>query len=53
MDNRVLIMELDTDASVSIISEKTWREVLQRPPFSSSPVKLRMYTRKLGAEHGV
>ena len=37
-------MELDTGASVSIVSEKTWKSKLRKVKLSRSPVRLRTYT---------
>ena len=37
-------MELDTGASVSLVSEKTWRKQLQEVPLQHSDTTLRTYT---------
>ena len=42
--NIPLEMELDTGASVSLISEGTWKRVLKAPPLSQSDVRLKTYT---------
>ena len=39
-----LQMELDTGASVSIVSEKTWKALPQAPNLQRSPIKLKTYT---------
>ena len=39
-----LPMELDTGASVSLISERTWREQFQAAPLESTSVVLKTYT---------
>ena len=44
VEGKPLRMELDTGASVSIISEKTWKTELQAPPLAKSSIKLKTYT---------
>ncbi len=44
VDTKPLQMELDTGASVSIVSEKTWKTVLDAPALAVSPIKLKTYT---------
>ena len=39
-----LEMELDTGASVSLVSEKTWKRVLNASPLKHSEVRLKTYT---------
>ena len=39
-----LKMELDTGASVSLVSKKTWREKLGSPPLSKRKIVLRAYS---------
>ena len=39
-----LTMELDTGASVSLISKKTWKNTLKSPPLSPSEIKLKTYS---------
>ena len=57
MDSRILVplllngsskvnFELDTGASVSVISEKTWRDDLKGIPLKKSGISLRTYTGK-------
>ena len=44
LDGNPVQMELDTGASLSIISEKMWRSTLQAPVLAQSRVQLRTYT---------
>ena len=44
LDGNPVQMELDTGASLSIISEKMWRSNLQVPVLAQSRVQLRTYT---------
>jgi len=39
-------MELDTGASMSIMSEEAWKKSFTRAPLEKSQIKLRMYTRE-------
>ena len=44
VDARPLQMELDTGASVSIISERTWSTALGSPSLTKSDIRLKTYT---------
>ena len=44
VEGKPVKMELDTGASVSIISEKTWQEVFGAPQLTKCAIKLRTYT---------
>ena len=44
VDAQPLQMELDTGASVSIISEKTWKRIIGAPELTASRIKLATYT---------
>lgn len=44
VDGKALKMELDTGASVSIVSKKTWQEVLGSPLLTPSMLRLKTYT---------
>ena len=44
IDQKPLVMELDTVASVSPISEETWKQVFLMMPLDSSRVKLNTYS---------
>ena len=44
IEGKALAMELDTGASVSIVSKKTWKNWLGAPSLSPSSLRLRTYT---------
>lgn len=44
VDGRPLHMQLDTGASVTVVSEKTWHELFPNRPVNQSLVKLKTYT---------
>ena len=44
IEGRILSMELDTGASMSIVSEKIWKEILKSPTLSPSRIRLKTYT---------
>ena len=44
IDGQPLVMELDTGASVSIVSEVTWMKVLKGCSLRPSPIRLKTYT---------
>ncbi len=44
VESKPLQMELDTGASVSIVSEQTWKSVFHTPTLVKSPIKLKTYT---------
>lgn len=44
VEDRLLQMELDTGASVSIILEKVWKEIFHTPELRTSEIKLKTYT---------
>ena len=44
VDQKPMVMELDTGASLSLISERTWRKTLGGVPLENSEIKLRTYS---------
>lgn len=44
VDERPLSMELDTGASVSVVSEQVWKTSFSNKPLNTSPVLLKTYS---------
>ena len=44
VDEKPLVMELDTGASVSLVSERTWRKLFPRVPLEHSEIRLSTYS---------
>lgn len=46
VDQKPLVMELDTGASVSLVSEQMWKKMFSREPLELSDIRLSTYSGK-------